>query len=65
MCPEPAQGFPEVTEGVGGQRRGRATCVFFHLTTWKLTWEPKKGPMKTTVPLKGGLFGFPSKFGGV
>ena len=25
----------------------------------KLTWKPKKGPIKTTVPLKGGLYGFP------
>ena len=24
----------------------------------KLTWKPKKGPMKTTVPLKGDLMGF-------
>ena len=23
----------------------------------KLTWKPKKGPMKTTVPLKGGYMG--------
>ena len=25
----------------------------------KLTWKPKKGPIKTTDPLKGGLYGFP------
>ena len=24
----------------------------------KLTWKPKKGPMKTTVLLKGGYMGF-------
>ena len=24
----------------------------------KLTWKPKKGPIKTTVPLKGGYMGF-------
>ena len=24
----------------------------------KLTWKPKKGPVKTTVPLKGGYMGF-------
>ena len=24
----------------------------------KLTWKPKKGPIKTTVPLKGDYMGF-------
>ena len=24
----------------------------------KLAWKPKKGPIKTTVPLKGGYMGF-------
>ena len=24
----------------------------------KLTWKPKKGPIKTTVPLKEGYMGF-------
>ena len=26
--------------------------------SWELTWKPKKGPIKTTVPLKGGNLGF-------
>ena len=28
------------------------------LHSWKLTWKPKKGPLKTTVPLKGEHMGF-------
>ena len=31
----------------------------------KLTWKPKKGPMKTTVLLKGYYMGFHVSFGGV
>ena len=26
--------------------------------SWKLTWKPKKGPIKTTVLLKGDYMGF-------
>ena len=29
-----------------------------HLPSRKLTRKPKKGPLKTTVPLKGGYMGF-------
>ena len=32
------------------------------LHSWKLTWRPKKGPMKTTVPLKWGYVGFHVSF---
>ena len=28
------------------------------LPSRKLTWKPKKGPIQTTVPLKGGYMGF-------
>ena len=28
------------------------------LHSWKLTWKPKKDPIKTTVPLKWGYMGF-------
>ena len=31
----------------------------------KLTWKPKKGPIKTTVPLKGGYMGFHVSLGSV
>ena len=27
------------------------------------TWKPKKGPIKTTVPLKGGYMGFHVRLG--
>ena len=30
--------------------------------SWKLTWKPKKGPLKTTVPLKGDYMGFHASF---
>ena len=30
----------------------------------KLTWKPKKGPVKTTVPSIKGLYGLPCWFGG-
>ena len=26
--------------------------------SWKLTWKPKRDPIKTTVPLKWGYMGF-------
>ena len=26
--------------------------------SWELTWKPKRGPIKTTVPLKWGYMGF-------
>ena len=26
--------------------------------SWKLTWKPKRGPIKTTVPLQWGYMGF-------
>ena len=29
-----------------------------HLHSWKLTWKPKRGPIKTTVSLKWGYMGF-------
>ena len=29
-----------------------------NLHSRKLTWKPEKGPIKTTVPLKGGYMGF-------
>ena len=28
------------------------------IRSWKLTWKPKKGPIKTTVLLKGDYMGF-------
>ena len=28
------------------------------LHSWELTWKPKRGPIKTTVPLKWGYMGF-------
>ena len=28
------------------------------LHSWKLTWKPKRGPIKATVPLKWGYMGF-------
>ena len=31
-------------------------CCGIH--SQKLTWKPKKGPIKTTVPLKGAYMGF-------
>ena len=34
------------------------TCKLQTLQSRKLTWKPKKGPMKTTVPLKGDYMGF-------
>ena len=30
----------------------------WELPSRKLAWKPKKGPIKTTVPLKGGYMGF-------
>ena len=30
--------------------------IFFTHTLPKLTWKPKKGPIKTTVPLKGAIW---------
>ena len=30
----------------------------FNVHYWKLTWKPKRGPIKTTVPLKWGYMGF-------
>ena len=35
---------------------GRRAQVEVH--SWKLTWKPKRGPIKTTVPLKWGYMGF-------
>ena len=32
--------------------------AYFSLHSWKLTWKPKRGPIKTTVPLKWGYMGF-------
>ena len=29
-----------------------------YVHSWKLTWKPKSGPIKTTVPLKWGYMGF-------
>ena len=31
--------------------------------SWKLTWKPKKGPIKTTVLLKGGHMSFQVSLG--
>ena len=31
---------------------------FSDLHSRELTWKPKRGPMKTPVPLKGGYMGF-------
>ena len=31
---------------------------FCQLHSWKLTWKPKRGPIKTTVTLKWGYMGF-------
>ena len=28
------------------------------LHSWELTWKPKRGPIKTTVPLKWAYMGF-------
>ena len=33
-------------------------CLSLLLHSRKLTWKPKKGPTKTTVPLKGDPMGF-------
>ena len=30
----------------------------FRVHSRKLTWKPKKGPIKTTAPSKGGYMGF-------
>ena len=30
----------------------------YTLHSWKLTWKPKRGPVKTTVPLNWGYMGF-------
>ena len=32
------------------------------LHSWKLTWKPKRGPIKTTVPLKWGYMDFHVSF---
>ena len=29
-----------------------------YIHSWELTWKPKRGPIKTTVPLKRGYMGF-------
>ena len=40
------QGTPQTLNPAGG------------LHSWKLTWKPKRNPIKTTVPLKWGYVGF-------
>ena len=35
------------------------------LPSWKLTWKPQEGPIRTTVPFKGGYMGFHVSLGGV
>ena len=32
--------------------------AYRNLHSWELTWKPKRGPIKTTVPLKWGYMGF-------
>ena len=32
------------------------------LHSWKLTWKPKRGPIKTTVPLIWGYMDFHASF---
>ena len=39
-----------------GKGYGARGMILVH--SRKLTWRPIRGPMKTTVPLKGGYMGF-------
>ena len=43
-------------EGLMGRAPVHQVVRFLH--SWKLTWKPIKGPIKTTVPLKGVYMGF-------
>ena len=44
--------------GLGSRVEGPELFKSDLIPSWKLTWKPKKGPMKTTVLLKGGYMGF-------
>ena len=46
MCISILGAFPAHIQGVG------------MVHSWELTWKPKRGPIKTTVPLKRGYMGF-------
>ena len=37
---------------------GLGLLFYILLPSRKLTWKPKKGPTKTTVPIKRGFLGF-------
>ena len=68
---------PRAQRGFGLQVIGAGDCVLSVVFRWKgfmlgfkglipsrkLTWKPKKGPLKTTVPLKWGYMGFHVSFG--
>ena len=41
----------------GFQKIRLGVCVE-DVHSWKLTWKPKRGPIKTTVPLKWSYMGF-------
>ena len=43
-------------QGFGVQKCSAGFRNYLH--SWKLTWKPKRAPIKTTVPLKWGYMGF-------
>ena len=68
LHPQPQTLNPTDYGQTAGRLKATSTCSSFILRfqskkqnaihSWKLTWNPEKGPIKTTVPLKGDLMGF-------